>query len=312
LVLFFKKEHSFLRLAFLGSPDFAVPALHALRDAGHDIACVYSQPPRPAGRRNALTPTAVHAAADAMGLMVRTPARVRRDAAEHDAFAALSLDAAVVVAYGLILPAPMLAAPRRGCLNIHASLLPRWRGAAPIQAAILAGDRESGVTIMRMDEGLDTGPMLLRGTVPITDRMTTPDLHDALSALGARLIVQALADMPPAVPQPDEGATYAAKLSRADGRIDWGRDAASLDRQVRALNPWPGTFGQLGAEMIKILAAHPVAGSGVAGTILDPDLTVACGAGALRLDRVQRPGRPAMSGGELLRGIPDGVRQTFS
>jgi methionyl-tRNA formyltransferase len=312
LVLFFKKEHSFLKLAFLGSPAFSVPALHALHAAGHEILRVYSQPPRPAGRGHAVMRSPVHAAAEAMGLTVRTPARVRRDEAEHAAFAALDLDAAVVVAYGLILPAPMLNAPRLGCINIHASLLPRWRGAAPIQAAILAGDRESGVTIMRMDEGLDTGPMLLRGVVPITARTTAPDLHDALSGLGARLIVQALADMPPAVPQPEAGATYAAKLSKDDGRIDWRRDAASLDRQVRALNPWPGTFGQLGAETIKVLAAHPVAGSGPAGKILDPQLTVACGAGALRLDRVQRPGRPAMSGADLLRGIPGGLRLILS
>jgi methionyl-tRNA formyltransferase len=312
LVLFFKKEHSFLKLAFLGSPAFSVPALQALSAAGHDIVRVYSQPPRPAGRGHAVMRSAVHAAAEAMGLSVRTPARVRRDEAEHAAFASLDLDAAVVVAYGLILPAPMLTAPRLGCLNIHASLLPRWRGAAPIQAAILAGDSESGVTIMRMDEGLDTGPMLLREVVPITHRMTTPDLHDALSALGARLIVQALADMPAALPQPEAGATYAAKLSRDDGRIDWSRDAAALDRQVRALNPWPGTFGRLGAETLKVLAAHPVAGSGPVGTILDADLTVACGADALRLDRVQRPGRPAMSGADLLRGIPGGLRLILS
>jgi methionyl-tRNA formyltransferase len=291
----------------MGSPEFSVPALRALHAAGHDIACVYSQPPRPAGRGHTVTPSAVHKAALELGLPVRTPARLKRDAAEHEAFAALGLDAAVVAAYGLILPKPMLEAPRLGCLNIHASLLPRWRGAAPIQATILAGDPETGITIMRMDEGLDTGPMLLRASVPITATTTTPELHDALAALGARLIVQALAELPPEVPQPAEGATYAAKLSRDDGRIDWTRDATTLARQVRALNPWPGTFAALGNETLKILAAVPAQGSGPPGTVLDANFTVACGTGALTLLRVQRPGRPAMDGAGCLRGIPDGL-----
>ena len=211
----------------MGSPAFAVPALRALalHGAGHEIVCVYSQPPRPSGRGHAVHRSAVHEAALAMGLPVRTPARVRRDTVEHDAFAALDLDAAVVAAYGLILPPAMLGAPRRGCLNIHASLLPRWRGAAPIQAAIMAGDAESGVTIMQMDEGLDTGPMLLRGTVPITPETTAVTLLDSLSALGARLIVDALRDWPAPVPQPEQGATYAAKLTREDGRLDFTRPA---------------------------------------------------------------------------------------
>jgi methionyl-tRNA formyltransferase len=296
-----------MRLAFMGSPDFAVPALRALHDAGHDVACVYSQPPRPAGRGQALTPSPVHREAVSLGLTIRTPAQVKRDAAEHAAFAALRLDAAVVAAYGLILPGEMLRAPRLGCLNIHASLLPRWRGAAPIQAAILAGDAETGITIMRMDEGLDTGPMLLREAVPMTAHTTAPALHDALSAMGARLIVQALADPPPEIPQPDGGATYAPKLSRDNGRIDWSRDAAALDRQVRALNPWPGTFARFGGEMLKILAAAPVAGSGRPGEILDARFIVACGDGALRLERVQRPGKPAMPGDALLRGIQGGA-----
>jgi methionyl-tRNA formyltransferase len=293
-----------MRLAFMGSPAFAVPALRALHGAGHEIACVYSQPPRPAGRGQAVRRSAVHDAAEALGLPVRTPARVRRDAAEHAAFAALDLDAAVVAAYGLILPPAMLAAPRRGCLNIHASLLPRWRGAAPIQAAILAGDAESGITIMQMEEGLDTGPMLLRAAVPITAEATAVTLQDALAGLGAKLILDALRDWPAAEAQPDAGATYAAKLTREDGRLDFSRPAMALDRQVRALTPWPGTFAELGGEVLKVLAATRVEGAGAAGTVLDRLFTVACGQGALRLDRVQRAGRPAMSGEAFLRGAP--------
>jgi methionyl-tRNA formyltransferase len=293
-----------MRLAFMGSPEFAVPALKALHGAGHDIRAVYTQPPRPSGRGRATTPCPVHAAAESLGLPVRGPARLRRDTAEHEAFAALGLDAAVVAAYGLILPAAMLHAPRLGCLNIHASLLPRWRGAAPIQAAIMAGDCETGITIMRMDEGLDTGPMMLRESVPITPETTTPMLHDALAAIGARLIVAALADMPPAVAQPAAGATYAGKLTREDARLDWSRDAPALDRQVRALNPWPGTFAMFNGETLKVLAARPVAASGAPGHVLDNQFTVACGEGALRLDRVQRAGRPAVPGDAFLRGVP--------
>jgi methionyl-tRNA formyltransferase len=293
----------------MGSPDFAVPALRALHQAGHDIACVYTQPPRPAGRGQTLKPCAVQQAAEALGLPVRGPARLKRDSEAHAEFAALQLDAAVVAAYGLILPAAMLEAPRLGCLNIHASLLPRWRGAAPIQAAILAGDRETGITIMRMDEGLDTGPMLMREAVCITPRMATPELHDRLAELGARLIVRALQDMPAAVPQPDEGVSYAAKLTREDGRIDWSLDADELDRRVRALNPWPGTFAQFGGETLKIIEAVPAVGVGAPGQILDASLTVACANGALRLLRVQRAGRPAMAGDAFLRGVQLGQAQ---
>jgi methionyl-tRNA formyltransferase len=294
----------------MGSPDFAVPALRALHDAGHDIAAVYCQPPRPAGRGHAVRRCAVHEAALALGLEVRTPLKLRRNEAEHAAFAALDLDATVVAAYGLILPEPMLAAPRRGCLNIHASLLPRWRGAAPIQAAILAGDQASGVTIMRMDVGLDTGPMLLAETVPIGERMTASALHDALAELGARLILRALDENPPPRPQPEEGVTYAPKLTREDGRIDWARDALALDRQVRALNPWPGTFTFIGLEMLKVLEVEPVEGAGEPGTVLDDKLSVAAGAGALRLKRIQAPGRIALPAAEFLRGhaIPAGAR----
>jgi methionyl-tRNA formyltransferase len=245
----------------------------------------------------------VQTAAESLGLTVRTPARVKRDIAEHEAFAALGLDAAVVAAYGLILPPAMLQAPRHGCLNIHASLLPRWRGAAPIQSAILAGDTETGITIMRMDEGLDTGPMLLREAVPITGATTAAALHDTLGALGARMIVEALEALPSGEPQPDEGATYAPKLTREDGRLDFTKEAAVLDRQVRALTPWPGTFALFGGEVLKVLAATIVPGSGQPGTILDARFTIACGEGALRLDRVQRAGRPAMPGDAFLRGM---------
>jgi methionyl-tRNA formyltransferase len=293
-----------VRLAFMGSPDFAVAPLTALHAAGHEIAAVYCQPPRPAGRGHAVRPCPVQAAAERLGLPVRTPVRLRRDAAAHAEFAALDLDAAVVTAYGLILPQAMLDAPRRGCLNIHASLLPRWRGAAPIQAALLAGDAETGITIMQMDAGLDTGPMLLRRAIPIGPRMTAPDLHDALARLGAELVLRALAENPAPVPQPDEGACYAPKLSREDGRIDWHRDAAALDRQVRALNPWPGTFTMLNGTVLKVLVAEPAAGEGPPGTVLDDALLVACGAGALRLVRVQAPGRSAMDAAAFLRGTP--------
>ena len=296
-----------MRLAFLGSPDFAVPALHALHGAGHEIAAVYCQPPKPAHRGQRETKCPVHRAAEALGLPVRTPARLRRDEAEHAFFAGLGLDAAVVAAYGLILPKPMLEAPRRGCLNIHASLLPRWRGASPIQAAILAGDARCGVTILRMEEGLDTGPVLLAEAVPIGPDTTAAALHDTLAALGARLILRALEENPPAVPQPEAGATYAPKLTREDGRIDWTRDAPAIDRQVRALNPWPGTFCRHGAETLKVLAAAPLVdrGDALAGTVLDRAGRVACGGGTMiRLTRLQRAGRAPQEIEAFLRGYP--------
>ena len=292
----------------MGSPDFAVPALRALAGA-HEVVAVYCQPSRPAGRGQAMRACPVQAAAENMGLPVFSPARVRRDAAEHARFRALDLDAAVVAAYGLILPEEMLAAPRRGCLNIHASLLPRWRGASPIQAAVLAGDAETGVTIMQMDAGLDTGDMLLRGAVPIGAETTAAGLHDALAAMGAGLVLRVLAESPPAVPQPEGGASYAPKLTREDGRLRWTEPAGALGRRVRAFNPWPGTWTTLGGEVLKVLAAEPAAGSGPAGTVLDEALTVACGEGALRLARVQRAGRPAMDAAALLRGfkVPRGT-----
>ncbi len=299
-----------MRLAFMGSPDFAVPVLVALADAGHEIAAVYCQPPRPAGRGQAVRPCPVHLMAERLGLEVRTPTRLRGDAAVQAAFAALALDAAVVVAYGLILPPEFLAAPGRGCLNVHASLLPRWRGAAPIQAAILAGDAETGVTIMHMDAGLDTGPTLLREAVPITATTTAAVLHDALAAIGARLVVRALgADFPP-VPQPAEGASYAPKLTRADARIDWRADAVVIERRVRAFDPWPGTFTLLDGATLKVLAAMTVAGDGEPGVVLDDRLSVACGTGALRLTRVQLAGRAPLDAEVFLRGhqVPVGTR----
>ena len=299
-----------MRLAFMGSPDFAVPALQALVDAGHAVAAVYCQPPRPAGRGQAVRRCPVHVMADRLGLAVRTPSRLRGDAAAQADFAALALDAAVVVAYGLILPLEFLAAPRRGCLNLHASLLPRWRGAAPIQAAILAGDAETGVTIMQMDAGLDTGPMLLREAVPITATTTAAVLHDVLAAVGARLILRALGGDFAPIPQPAEGASYAPKLTRADARIDWRADAAAIERRVRAFDPWPGTFTMLDGAMLKVLAAMAVAGDGEPGVVLDDRLTVACGSDALRLTRVQLAGRAPLDAEVFLRGhsVPAGVR----
>ncbi len=291
-----------MRVVFMGTPDFAVPALRALVAAEHDVAAVYCQPPRPAGRGQSLRQCPVHAAADALGIAVRTPPRLRNDLPAQAAFAALGADVAVVAAYGLILPPAMLDAPRLGCLNIHASLLPRWRGAGPIQAAILAGDAETGVTIMQMDAGLDTGAMLLRDAVPIGPTTTAADLHDILAAMGGRLILRALAAPPPPIPQPDAGMTYAPKLEREHGRLDWTEDAASLDRRVRAFDPWPGTFTHLDGAVLKVLAAIPTDGSGPPGTVLDRALTVACGRGALRLLRVQAPGRGAMDAAAFLRG----------
>ncbi len=296
----------------MGSPDFAVPSLGALTAAGHEVVAVYCQPARPSGRGQAVARCAVQVAAEALGIEVRSPARVRRDAAEHERFAALRLDAAVVAAYGLILPAAMLRAPAWGCVNVHASLLPRWRGASPIQSALLAGDAEAGVTIMRMEEGLDTGPMLLREAVTVGPRVTGAGLHDVLAELGARLVVRALAERPDGVVQP-EGATYAPKLSRADGRLDWAGEAAALERRVRAFDPWPGTWTVLAGEALKVLAAEVVTGEAsgatsgaVPGTVLDGRLSVQCGSEALRLLRVQRPGRAAMDADAFLRGTAVG------
>jgi methionyl-tRNA formyltransferase len=288
----------------MGSPDFAVPSLVALHEAGHQIVAVYSQPPRPVGRSHTVRPCAVQAAAEQLGLEVRTPARLRTDMAAQAAFAALDLDAAVVVAYGLIVPEVMLAAPRRGCLNIHASLLPRWRGAAPIQAAILAGDTETGITIIRLDVGLDTGPMLLSERVVITSTTTAAVLHPKLARIGARLVLRALEENPPAVLQPAKGVTYAPKLRREDARIDWTWNAAAVERQVRAFDPWPGTFTRFDGAVLKVLAAVLAVGKGEPGVVVDERLTVACGEGALRLTRVQLAGRAEMDAANFLRGHP--------
>lgn len=291
-----------MRLAFMGSPAFAVPALLVLHQAGHEIVAVYCQKPKPAGRGYALRACPVQVEAERLGLPVRTPSRLRTDDAEQAAFVALELDVAVVAAYGLILPQAMLDAPRRGCLNIHASLLPRWRGASPIQAAVLAGDTRSGVTIMRMDAGLDSGPIVLQESVPITPTTTAAALHEVLAPKGARLMLRALAEDPPPLPQPDIGITYAPKLTREAGRIDWTNDAAYIDRQVRAFDPWPGTFTTLRGAVLKVLAAEPATGSGPPGAVLDERLTVACGTGALRLVRVQLAGRAAIASDAFLRG----------
>jgi methionyl-tRNA formyltransferase len=293
-----------MRLAFMGSPDFAVPALKALHDAGHEIVAVYCQPPKPAGRGYNLRPCAVQVAAESLGLAIRTPRRLRTDPDEQASFAALDLDAGVVAAYGLILPPAMLTAPARGCLNIHASLLPRWRGAAPIQAAVLAGDTETGVTIMQMDTGLDTGPMLLRESVPIGPQTTAAELHDTLSGLGARLIVRALEEPPAPVPQPSDGAVYAPKLTREAGRIDWTLDARIIERQVRAFDPWPGTFTTLRGQILKVLRVELLEAGGTPGMAVDDQLAIGCGSAGLRLIRVQLAGRPAMDAATFLRGHP--------
>lgn len=296
-----------LRLAFMGTPDFAVASLAALIAAGHDIAAVYSQPARPAGRGHRPQPSPVQALAARHGLQVWTPATLKGEE-EHRRFAGLGLDAAVVVAYGLILPKALLEAPRLGCLNVHASLLPRWRGASPIQHAILAGDRETGITIMRMDEGLDTGPIVLAESLAIGPDETGGGLHDRLAALGARLIVEGLdgfaAGKLVARPQPVEGACYAPKLTRNDGRLDWRRPADELARRVRAFSPRPGAWCEAGRERLRVLAAEPAAGNGPPGRLLDDRLTIACGQGALRLLEIQRPGRAAMGAEAFLRGYP--------
>ncbi|GGF08743.1 methionyl-tRNA formyltransferase [Aliidongia dinghuensis] len=294
-----------LRLAFMGTPDFAVPVLGGLVRAGYEIAAVYCQPPRPTGRGHKTQPSPVQARAEALGLPVRHPVSFKPEE-EKAAFAALGLDAAVVAAYGLILPRAILEAPRLGCLNVHGSLLPRWRGAAPIQRAIMAGDPATGITIMQMDVGLDTGAMLLRGTVPIGPETTAESLHDALAALGAELIVPALDGVAAGTlvpePQPEDGVTYAAKLTREEGALDFREDAAALDRKIRALNPWPGVWFEHQGERIKVLAAQPEAGDGAPSTVIDDDLGIACGTGVLRPTLLQRPGRAPVERRAFLNG----------
>lgn len=301
-----------LRLAFMGTPDFAVPTLAELIAQGHDIAAVYSQPPRPKGRGMTLEPGPVHKFADSAKLPVRTPLSLKGED-EQAAFAALELDAAIVVAYGLLLPKPILEAPMLGCFNLHGSLLPRWRGAAPIQRAVMAGDAETGVMVMRMDEGLDTGPVLMAERVPV-GRKTSGDLAAELSRLGADLMMRALGALERGVvkphSQPAEGVTYAKKILKEEARIDWHRSAHEIDCQIRGLAPFPGAFTEANNERLKILYAEPAPGSGKPGVLLDEALTVACGEGALRLMKVQRPGKSAMSAAELLKGysLPRGTQ----
>jgi methionyl-tRNA formyltransferase len=291
-----------MRLVFMGSPAFAVPTLDALVEAGHEIAAVYCQPPRPAQRGKKPQPTAVQHRAEALGLPVRSPERLR-SSEEHKAFADLRADAAVVAAYGLLLPQPILDSPSRGCLNVHASLLPRWRGAAPIHRAILAGDEETGVTIMQMEAGLDTGPMLRVGRTSIAGK-DVGALTAELAQLGARLMVEELASPSPHVPQPEEGVTHAPKITKNEARIDWSQPSAHIERQVRAFAPAPGAWFEADGERVKLLASELFSASAEPGTVLDDQLTIACGSGAIRPTLVQRAGRGAMTPAELLRGFP--------
>lgn len=290
-----------MRVIFMGTPDFSVPALRAIA-ARHDVAAVYSQPPRAAGRGQKSRPSPVHRAAETLGIPVRTPERLKSPE-EQAAFAALGADVAVVVAYGLILPQPVLDAPRLGCLNIHASLLPRWRGAAPIHRAIMAGDAETGVAIMQMQAGLDTGPVLAEARTPIGPEDTTADLHDRLAEMGAALVGDVLDRLPlPAAPQPSEGVTYAQKIDKAEARIDWALPAPQVDRQIRGLSPFPGAWCMLGGERIKLLRSRLAAGAGAPGTVLQ-GFTIACGTGAVEVLEAQREGKRPMPAAEVLRGL---------
>jgi methionyl-tRNA formyltransferase len=294
-----------MRLAFMGTPDFAVPTLDAVLAAGHEVAAVYTQPPRPAGRGKAPRPSPVQRRAEARGIEVRTPLTLRDEAAQAD-FRALQLDAAVVAAYGLILPLAVLEAPRFGCLNVHASLLPRWRGAAPVQRAILAGDAVTGVTIMQMEQGLDTGPMLLARETPI-DGKTAGELTEELARMGAEAMENVLGSLGNlrGTPQPDAGATHAAKIGKAEARLDFARPAAEVERQVRAFNPMPGAFFEHAGERIKMHAARVEGEASAApGIVLDHRLAIACGTGSIVPTLVQRAGRGVMTPDELLRGFP--------
>jgi methionyl-tRNA formyltransferase len=283
-----------MRVIFMGTPEFSVPVLDALVLAGHDVVCVYCQPPRPAGRGKKDRASPVQARAEALGLPVRHPVSLKTPEAQAE-FAALNADIAVVVAYGLILPQAILDAPTQGCVNIHASLLPRWRGAAPIHRAIMAGDAETGVCIMQMEAGLDTGPVLLREATPIRATETTIQLHDRLSEMGARLVIDALAQLPDLVaePQPEGGVTYAAKIDKSEALIDWTKPAVEVDRLIRGLSPFPGAWFDLDGTRIKVLGSSLADGSGTAGEVLDAKLRVACGTGAVQLTRLQRAGKAA-------------------
>jgi methionyl-tRNA formyltransferase len=300
-----------MRIVFMGTPGFAVPVLQAVA-AEHEVIAAYTQPPRPGGRRGReLVASPVQQAAERLGIAVRSPASLK-GADEQAAFAGLGAEVAVVAAYGLILPRPVLAAPARGCLNVHASLLPRWRGAAPIQRAILAGDEETGVCIMRMEAGLDTGPVLLDGRVPIGVK-TAGELTEELAVLGAALMAETLARLDTLIPepQPEDGVTYAAKIDKAEARIDWARPAASVLRQLRAFDPAPGAFFELAdGERVKLLAGEAAGGAAPPGTVLDGYLTIACGEGAIRPTLLQRAGRGVLPAAEVLRGLhlPPGTR----
>ena len=300
-----------LRIAFMGTPDFSVGVLSALIEAGHELVAVYSQPPRKAGRGMELQESPVHEFAETHGITVRTPKSLKGEE-EQQAFADLKLDIAIVVAYGLLLPKPILDAPRLGCLNLHASLLPRWRGAAPIQRAIMAGDAETGVMVMQMDEGLDTGPVLGTERIAITAEMTASSLHDELAKVGAPLMVRTVAKLAAGEVTPAEqtgdGVTYAKKIDKAEARIDWSRSAVELDCHIRGLSPFPGAYFEISRkgkpERVKVLRAEPTTGAGKPGTALDDALTIACGEGALRLLEVQRAGKGRATADEFLRGFP--------
>ncbi|WP_020398498.1 methionyl-tRNA formyltransferase [Kordiimonas gwangyangensis] len=302
-----------MRVAFMGTPDFAVPTLKALIDAGHELVGVYSQPPAPAGRGKKLRPSPVHAFAESHGLPVFTP-KSMRDAEAQAEFAGLKADVAVVVAYGQILPQVVLDTPRFGCVNVHASLLPRWRGAAPIHRAVMAGDTKTGVCIMQMEAGLDTGPVLMRAETHIAAHDTTLSLHDRLSEMGASLIDAAITGLADgtlsAEVQGEEGVTYAKKIDKAEARTDWTRPAVEIDRHVRGLFPFPGAWSEMAGERVKILAGEIVDAEGAAGTALDDELLIACGEGAYRITRAQRAGKGPMDRGDLLRGfkVPKGTK----
>ena len=294
-----------MRVVFMGTPEFSVPVLESLVAAGHEVVAVYCQPPRRAGRGKKERPTPVHARAMELGLSVRHPASLRNAEAQSE-FAALNADVAVVVAYGLILPQAILDAPKRGCLNIHASLLPRWRGAAPIHRAIMAGDTETGICIMQMDAGLDTGAVLLQEATDIGASETTGELHDLLSDMGARLIVEALGQLDTLTPepQPDHGVTYAQKIDKSEAAVDWTRPAAEVDRQIRGLSPVPGAWTMIGDERVKLLGSRVSDANGLAGTALDDSFLIACGDGAVTITRAQRAGKGAQDADVFLRGMP--------
>ncbi|WP_375254134.1 methionyl-tRNA formyltransferase [Yoonia sp.] len=297
-----------MRVVFMGTPDFSVPVLQALVDANHEIVAVYCQPPRPAGRGKKDRPSPVQLCAEALGLAVRHPVSLKTADAQA-AFAELQADVAVVVAYGLILPQAVLDAPKLGCLNIHASLLPRWRGAAPIHRAIIAGDARTGVCIMQMEAGLDTGPVLMRKATPIGAHETTGTLHDRLSDMGAAMIVTALPRLPELTPeiQPSEGVTYAAKIDKAEARVDWSRPAQDVDRLIRGLSPFPGAWCDVSGERVKLLGSEVVSGDGPPGDVLG-GFDIACGTGAVRVTRAQRSGKKAMAADQILKGLALGDR----